>query len=68
VFFLIDEMTAVSFHAQKKIAVMPLMNPKLIQKAQQKMKEDPAFLTRLDPAQKKRAEQMAKKYGISLPQ
>lgn len=43
------------------------IDPHLVEKAKKKFKEDPNFLKKLSPSQRKRAEEKAKQYGFSLP-
>jgi hypothetical protein len=43
------------------------VDAKLVEKAQKKLKEDPNFISKLTPAQRKRAEEKARQYGLSLP-
>ena len=43
------------------------VDQKMLEKAQRKFKEDPNFLKKLTPSQRKRAEEKAKQYGFSIP-
>ena len=65
----INEAGSLSFYMKKIQIAGPsaALSPKLIQKAQKKLKEDPDFLTRLSPEKRKRAAAAMKKYGLDLP-
>ncbi len=46
---------------------LPLLNKELVAKAQRRLKEDPGAFSKLSPEKQKKATEMMKKMGISLP-
>ena len=50
-----------------KNSATPILNKELMAKAQRRLKEDPGAFSKLSPDKQKRATEMMKKYGISMP-
>lgn len=63
----VDNFATYFFHAQKQVTKSPVLNPKLMEKARQKLAKDPDALSKLSPEKRKKAEAYMKKHGIELP-